>query len=258
MNSIYVGTSGYSYKEWVGSFYPQQTKNEEYLSYYANQFPTVELNFSYYRMPEHQQLVKMAEQASHLLFSIKAHQSLTHTVKTDQWRSEAVIFQKAVAALAQKGCLGAILLQFPYSFHYEVEQRLYLGNLIGALNGFPLAVEFRNAQWYNNRTLDELRKREVTLVSLDLPLLKNSPPIVDVLTSSVAYIRLHGRNEQSWWNSDTASRYDYFYSAQELQRIAARINSLAVNAKKVFIYFNNHRNAQAALNAQSLKELLKD
>lgn len=257
MSSILVGTSGYSYKEWVGPFYPLKTKNEQYLPFYSSYFSTVELNFSYYRMPNYNQLEQMALVASDILFSIKAHQSLTHNINLNSWRLEALEYQKAVAALAKSNSLSAVLLQFPYSFYYEVQQRLYLAKLLDALKSFPLAVEFRNSQWYNNRTFDELRRREVTLVSLDLPSAKNTPPIVDVITSSVAYLRLHGRNERTWWDSDTSSRYDYLYNELELNRIVQRINSLATSAKTVLVYFNNHRNGQATVNAKTLKELLK-
>jgi uncharacterized protein YecE (DUF72 family) len=258
MATILIGTSGYSYKEWVGPVYPLNTKASQYLEFYQELFATVELNFSYYKMPQYDQLNNLTLSAPRTTFSIKAHQSLTHKIEPSQWHKEVTIFSKSVSALAEKDALDAILLQFPHTFRYEVDQRRYLDRLIGSLASFPLAVEFRNEMWYNNRTLDALRKREVSLVSLDLPQIKNSPPMVDVLTSSFAYIRLHGRNKENWWNFDTNSRYDYLYTKEELEVIKERIKALSIGSKTVLVYFNNHNRGQAVTNALMLRKLLVD
>lgn len=256
MARILIGTSGYSYTEWVGPVYPEGTKAGEYLDRYGTLFPTVELNFSYYRMPEAEQLLAMHRQSESLLFSIKAHESLTHTIDTAAWRNSAATFRSAVSPLQEKGVLGAVLLQFPYSFHYDPDRRRYLDALVRSLGDFPLAVEFRNGQWYNNRTLDALRERKVSLVSLDMPELQSSPPMMDVTTSPLAYIRLHGRNKETWWGSDSAARYDYLYSEKELAAIAERVRGMAVAAQLVLVYFNNHRRGQAVKNAMALQKLL--
>jgi len=256
MARILIGTSGYSYTEWVGPVYPEGTKPEMFLGTYATLFPTVELNFSYYRMPGVQQMHAMLCQAPAVNFSMKAHESLTHTVDPGSWRSHAQEFLAAASVLQKAGSLGAVLLQFPYSFHYDPDRRRYLDSLIGSLAELPLAVEFRNGQWYNNRTIEALRERKIPLVSLDLPEIPGSPPMMDVSTSPLAYVRLHGRNKETWWGSDAASRYDYLYSDRELETLAERIRGLAVAAQLVLVYFNNHRRGQAARNAKALQRLL--
>ena len=256
MANILIGTSGYSYTEWVGPVYPKGTKAESYLDYYSTLFPTVELNFSYYRMPKADQLQAMHAKSKSLLFSIKAHESLTHTIDTAQWRTAAMTFRQAITPLLEAEVLKAVLLQFPSSFHYEPDRRRYLDALLRFLPDLPLAIEFRNGQWYNNRTLEALRSRQVTLVALDLPAMQSSPPMMDVITAPLAYIRLHGRNEKSWWGSDAASRYDYLYSEKELVAIVERIWGLATNSRVVLVYFNNHRRGQAVQNALSLQKLI--
>lgn len=258
MAQIMIGTSGYSYTEWVGPVYPEGTKPSQFLACYATMFSTVELNFSYYRMPEPGQMRSMLSQGPGTSFSIKAHESLTHTVDPVAWRSSAVMFRSAVEVLQEAEALKAVLLQFPFSFHYDPDRRRYLDNLVRALKGLPLAVEFRNGQWYNNRTLDALRERKVALVSLDLPAVRDAPPMIDVVTAPVAYLRLHGRNKDTWWGSDSAARYDYLYSERELESFAERVRGLAVSAQMVLVYFNNHRRGQAVRNAQALLRLLKD
>ena len=256
MSTLLIGTSGYSYTEWVGPVYPKGTKTEQFLSCYAQQFSTVELNFSYYRMPEAAQLALMHQMAPSLRFSIKAHQSLTHQIDPQVYREQAGIFRRAIQPLCNAGVLDAVLLQFPFSFHYEVEQRRYLDTLLRCFTSLPVAVEFRNSQWYNNRTLDALRERKVAFVSLDLPMVAGNPPVMDVLTAPFSYLRLHGRNKETWWGSDSASRYDYHYSDTELLVLLERIRSLAVGTEKVLVYFNNHRRGQAVDNAKRLRSLL--
>lgn len=134
MSTVLIGTSGYSYTEWIGPVYAQGTKREEFLAHYAQRFPTVELNFSYYRMPEATQLAAMHKSAPSLQFSIKAHQSLTHAIDPASWREQALLFSHALEPLAQNQVLSAVLLQFPYSFHYEVAERKYLDSLLKALD----------------------------------------------------------------------------------------------------------------------------
>jgi uncharacterized protein YecE (DUF72 family) len=255
MSTVLIGTSGYSYTEWVGPFYPEGTPQGEYLSYYAQHFNTVELNFSYYRMPEATQLAMMHQSAPTLRFSIKAHRSMTHQRETGSWRAESARFYRALEPLVKEGALDAVLLQFPASFHYEIDNRRYLDALLKNLNGLPLAVEFRSSRWYNNRTLDALRERDVAFACLDLPAVEGNPPMMDVITSNLAYLRLHGRNRETWWGSDAASRYDYLYSEAELSSIAERLAALSQQAGRTLVYFNNHRGGQAVANARRLVQL---
>ncbi|AEJ19556.1 DUF72 domain-containing protein [Gracilinema caldarium] len=258
MGIVLTGTSGYSYHEWVGPVYPEGIQTHEYLSYYSTLFSAVELNFSYYRMPEREQMNRILEESQNrLIFSVKAHESLTHRADPLAWEEEAVRFCKALEPLAADGKLGTLLLQFPFSFHYEADQRRYLDRLLKTLKDFPVAVEFRNSQWFNNRVIEGFRQRSICLVSLDMPSLKGLPPLMDVVTAPFAYLRLHGRNGETWWGSDGAERYNYLYNDQELQSFVDRIRLLLTHAERVFVFFNNHRRGQAVQNGQSLVSLLK-
>jgi len=258
MGTVAIGTSGYSYKEWVGPFYPSGTKQENYLSFYAGQFSTVELNFSYYTMPAAEQLRRMIETegTENLSYSIKAPQVLTHKVDACKWRDEAKTYLTAIEPLRETGKLEAVLFQFPFSFHYDDDNRRHLANLLTEFDGVPSAVEFRNNEWTSNRVIDELKKRKVAYVSTDMPDLKGLPHVLDVSTSPIAYFRLHGRNADTWWGSDSRTRYDYLYSGDELKRTAERIKRIVIKADKILVYFNNHARGQAVKNAKSLKELL--
>jgi len=257
MAKILIGTSGYSYHEWVGPVYPEGTQPKDYLSCYAGLFPTVELNFSYYTMPKAQSLAKMLiDGGQDLTFSIKAHKTLTHEVNPAQWEGEAKTYRTAIEPMLEAGRLEAVLFQFPYSFHYTPENRSYLDKLIKYFKGVPVAVEFRKSDWYSGKVIDGMKSREVPLVSLDLPELPKLPPLMDVVTAPLAYIRLHGRNKEAWWGADDHARYDYLYSDKEVEAWADRIKRIAEQAHRILVYFNNHAAGKAAKNGQKLKQIL--
>ena len=121
---------------------------------------------------------------------------------------------------------------------------------------YSFVVEFRGIDWINNRVFDALRERSVGYCSVDAPELKGLIPPADIVTSSLAYIRFHGRNKKNWWGSDAAARYDYLYKEDELKGWIARIKSMAQSAQKIRIYFNNHFQGQAPANAMLLKRML--
>lgn len=257
MGTILVGTSGYRYNEWVGPVYPVGLAREDFLVHYASMFSTVELNETFYRMPTAERLGRLAAVAGPALsFSVKANEALTHRVDQSTWKDVAHAFTAGLAPLLEAGRLKAALLQFPCSFGYEVDSRRYLDALIGELGSLPLAVEFRNAAWYNNRVFDSLRARSVAVASVDMPELRGLPPVIDVVTAPLAYIRLHGRNAQDWWGSDAASRYDYLYSDEELEAWAQRVRGIASRAETVLVYFNNHRRGQSVGNALTMAAIL--
>ena len=256
MGTILIGTCGYSYNEWVGPVYPEGSKREDFLSLYAARFRTVELDYTYYQMPKAEQLRHMAAEGKGLSFAIKAHQSLTHKIDAAKWPEDAKTYISALEPLEEEGRLEAVLLQFPYSFHYKDENRRYLDKVLREFSCYKTAVEFRNAEWLNTRVIDGLKERGAALVSLDMPELENLPPKMDVVTAPFAYFRLHGRNKESWWGSDSTARYDYLYSDAELEAQAARIKQIVVKADRIIIYFNNHSKGRAVKNAVKLIEII--
>jgi uncharacterized protein YecE (DUF72 family) len=255
MGKLVIGTSGYSYDDWQGPFYPEGLAKEDRLRHYSLFFPFVELNFSYYKMPEAHSLRAMADKTpSSFLFSVKAHQSLTHEVKRD-WKDDAELFVKAVSVLAERGKLACVLVQLPYRFHYTVENRVYLSELLSELAPFPQAVEFRNAEWMNERVFSELSSRGAAYLAVDEPELPNLPRPEPSATADIGYVRFHGRNKEAWWSGDNVSRYDYDYSDVELREWLPRIALLREKTKTLYVAFNNHSKGRAVANAKSLKAL---
>ena len=255
---VYLGTSGYSYDDWVGPFYPPGTDRSAFLEYYAARFSMVELNFTYYRQPETRTLSAMVDATGiEFLFSIKAHKSLTHEVEAD-WKKAALAYLRGVTPLSNSGRLVSVLLQFPFSFHYTVENRRYLGQLCGELKELPLAVEFRNSSWQRRSVYDELEIRGIASAVVDCPPLEKLPKPDPVTTSKLGYIRFHGRNSANWWKGTNASRYDYLYSEEDFDEWLDRIAEMSGNTAILLIAFNNHWRGQAVRNAEQLGGLLRD
>jgi uncharacterized protein YecE (DUF72 family) len=253
---ILVGTSGFSYADWVGPFYPPHLKKADFLSYYSQHFRACELNFSYYRVPTARSLERMAEKSNgQVEFVVKANQEMTHTREDNQGVFEA--FQEALQPLADRQVLGGVLAQFPYSFHNTQENRAYLSQFRERLPDVPLIVEFRNRKWIKEATFNLLQKLGWGFCCVDEPSLRGLLPPVAVATSAIGYVRFHGRNRAKWWqHDDPAERYDYLYTESELREWVPRIHSLAQRTDKVYVFTNNHRRGQAAKNASQLQAML--
>jgi uncharacterized protein YecE (DUF72 family) len=253
---ILIGTSGYSYDDWVGPVYPEGTAKGDFLSLYAREFPVVELNFSYYQQPGARMLSRMVESTPEgFLFTLKAHRSMTHEI-AETWEKDIAVFRQGISPLVDAGRLAAILLQFPYSFAYTPESRKRLGELCARLEGLPLAVEFRKSDWLKEQVFDGLRDRGVALVSVDEPDLPRLLRPASTVTADFSYVRFHGRNAANWWTGDNASRYDYLYKPDELAGWVDRIKAILARARLLMIFFNNHRRGMAVENARQLRELL--
>jgi len=255
---IRIGTSGFSYKDWVGPFYPLDLPREEWLSYYAGEFDTTELNFTYYRQPDSKTLSRMVQKVpTGFQFSVKAFQKLTHSRD-----AESADFQEFIAGvqpLVEAGMLACILAQFPYSFHATQGNAAYLGRLREELANLPVVVEFRNVQWIKPKTFDYLRSLDLGFCCADQPQLKGLIPPIAEATSDIAYVRFHGRNAAKWWRHDEAwERYDYRYSEIELLEWVPKLRTLDEAAETTFVYANNHWQGQAIDAARQLKLMLLD
>lgn len=253
---IYVGTSGFSYDDWVGPFYPQALPKRDMLRAYAERFSCVELNFTHYRMPEARTLAQMADKtAPDFRFVVKANQDMTH-----QRTGEPAVFEQFAAALEpliERGQFGCVLAQFPYSFHATRESVAYLRLFREAMGELPTAIEFRNARWVMPGTFKFLREQRLGFCCVDEPALEGLMPRVAEATSDVAYVRFHGRNAAKWWEHEEAwQRYDYLYSEEELAEWVGDVRRLDGEARETYVFFNNHYQAQAVKNAEMFQKLL--
>jgi len=256
MAEIYVGTSGYDYPEWRGLFYANELPREEFLAFYAEHFGALELNYTYYGMPDERQISSMVRRSNgRLRFSVKVNKALTHEISVSAWRDAAKEFRAALYPMVNRGLLLSLLFQFPQGFHYAVDERRYLDSLMREFEGLPRVVEFRHDSWQNKRVTDGLSSRGIGWCVTDMPTLRHLPAFRPVVTGPVAYVRFHGRNAASWHGTNARDRYDYLYSDSELETFMPALASIAAAAQVVQIYFNNHAKGQAVVNARKMKIL---
>ena len=258
MSELYIGTSGYDYKEWKSGFYPEKLPQKKFLEYYSTQFNALELNGTYYRMPTPEQMRNMITRTDgKIKFAVKAFKDITHAADKSKYQTLIREFKKALEPLQKENLLLCALFQFPEIFHYDKTERLYLDSLLKEVSGIPSVVEMRNTKWQNDQVYNGLRERNVGWCITDNPALSNLMKLDFISTSEIAYIRFHGRNAQMWYNGDNVTRYDYLYTDAELQTFINPIKELLKHSKIVQLFFNNHAKSQAVINAKKIELLLK-
>lgn len=253
---FYCGTCGFSYDDWAGVFFPKGLPKKEWLGYYAREFNALELNSTYYALPRISVLASMAERTGEgFMFSVKANQEMTHMRQrgSDVFKAFVNILQPLVDSRK----LGCVLAQFPYSFGFNPENQDYLKRCRDWLAGLPLVIEFRNAAWLNQQTLDWMKSDNIGFCCVDEPRLpKLLPPVAEV-TSDIGYVRFHGRNAAKWWQHNEAwERYDYTYSREELEEWVPKISRISKTARDTFIFANNHWRGQAVDTIRQVRSML--
>lgn len=252
---IRIGTSGYSFEDWRGNFYPGQIDKGKMLDHYQAYFNTVEINSTYYRIPHPAVMYNIAKKTKpEFEFIIKANQSLTHHRK--QIEEPTRQFLESIRPVVDRGQMKGILAQFPYSFKYSTYNLEYLANCRRLLEPHPLYIEFRNDSWMRKDTYEKMKELGLGYVSVDGPQLRGLLPPELITTGDTVYIRLHGRNAEHWWGGGSL-RYDYLYNDSELQEWKAKLDRLRGDAKKAFIFFNNCHLGQAVKNARQMMQMLE-
>jgi uncharacterized protein YecE (DUF72 family) len=293
---IHVGTCSWAEKTLVrsGEFYPKKSMSaEDRLKFYASNFDTVEVDSSYYAIPDKATTELWAYRAPEgFTFHIKAYGALTgHGVnpKTlpkdiainlpDKELKKKHLYIKepsllrdiaehhvdSLVPLAKAGKLGIIVFQYPQWFHYRPESLDYILACKRMMKDLPIAVEFRHGSWLTpdraDSVFDFLREHSIAYVTADEPQYGSlaTVPFVPQVTADIAYFRLHGRNRDNWLKKgiETSQRYDYHYSDNELKGFIPSVVKANKQAKKTYVMFNNCHGGFAVRNALRMEEMLK-
>lgn len=262
LGKLYIGTAGWSYADWNGIVYPaKRGRTFHALDCLQQWFNTVEINSSFYRppSPKHaESWVKRVAEREDFLFTAKLWERFTH--HRDSWPgpSEIAQYRDGVAPLKEAGRLGAVLVQFPWSYRRTPENRLWLGKVVDAFSDYPLVVELRHSTWDLPEVYSGLRERGIAFCNIDQPLFKDSIEPSEHVTAPLAYVRFHGRNYDNWFREDAGQneRYDYLYSEDELKPWLAKLRSMRQKAEKVYVVTNNHFQGQAVANALEIQAAL--
>jgi len=240
LSTAFIGTSGYSYQHWLGPFYPKGLPTSKWLIHYAERFPTVEVNYSFYHIPSLKTLENWFERTpTPFRFALKANRGITHRGHPDRSGSLLRIFADRAQALGSK--LGPILYQFPSRLTYDTSMlERFLAQLPGDLPG---ALEFRSNSWATEETFRLLRRYGVGYCIVSAPGLSCCLEV----TAPFVYIRMHGIS--SW--------YTYNYTELDLRWWRDRVQKFLDRQLDVYIYFNNDYRGYAPTNAIRLQELLE-
>jgi uncharacterized protein YecE (DUF72 family) len=259
---IRVGTAGWAYADWNGVVYPKpMTRGIDRLTFIASYFDVVEVNSTFYAPAPLERVegwLAHTASAPDFRFTVKLWQRFTHE-RTSAWTpADERDVRIALEPLHAAGKLGAVLIQFPWSFKRSDENREWLGDIVNAFEEFPLVVEIRHESWNVPHFYESLAERGVGFVNIDQPLFKKSIKPSAVVTSPTGYIRVHGRNYKEWFreSANVRERYDYLYSPDELAPWAARTAEMADDAEDVYVVTNNHNLGKAAVNALQLESML--
>jgi uncharacterized protein YecE (DUF72 family) len=288
MGEVRIGTSGWSYPSgpgtWNGIFYPSRRSQQAErlarageLAYYAEHFDTVEVNSSFYRLPDPAVTKKWASQTpARFDFCLKLFQKFTHPgmyrhgaeARAGGGESpipavisaDVDVFRQSIEPLCAAGKLGALLVQFPPSFRYGDEARDYLAWLLQSFSDYPMAVELRHRSWSDRQqeVLALLEARQAAWVQIDEPKFRFSIR-QDYLPNQgrLYYMRLHGRNAEKWWTHDHPDeRYNYLYSPAEIGGFADTVERVRQVVRQIYVFMNNHFAGKAVANAAALRHAM--
>ncbi len=259
---IRVGPAGWEYPDWYGIVYPKpKPRGFDPLTYLAGYFKTIEINSSFYRPVQPKVAAGWVQRASanpDFRFTAKLYKRFTHERGSAWTAAEVAETRAGLDVLHQRGRLGAVLLQFPWSFKREPGNEEWLRDLFTAFAQLPLVLEVRHDSWSGPDVTDWLSERAVGLVNVDQPLFGRSIRPAAQATSPIGYVRLHGRNYRDWFRKSAGrdERYDYLYTPTELSPWVQRIRQLATETDEVYAVTNNHRFGKAPANAEMIEALL--
>ncbi|MFX1359625.1 MAG: DUF72 domain-containing protein [Promethearchaeota archaeon] len=243
---VLIGTSGWSYDEWIGPFYPQGLTKKDFLSYYSQIFYTNEINSTFYNIPSRHIVESWVKKTpKDFLFTAKIPQIITHEkrLNVDECLNDLDYFLKVMNPLIESSKLLAFLIQLPPSFTKDRD----FANLKEFIANWPedykrenyyLAIEFRDRSWMQDEVFTYLKQKSLTYCAVIEPLL---PPRMDITNSEFAYIRFHGYGKDIW--------FDYFFNEEEIKNWAASIKDVIKQTPNIGIYFNNHFSGYAAKNS---------
>jgi uncharacterized protein YecE (DUF72 family) len=259
---VLIGPAGWSYSDWSGILYPTSRPRDFHeASFLAEYFDTIEINTSFYQpvRPTHAELwVQRVESNPRFLYTAKLWRKFTHEEGATAEDEQAV--REGFDVLRSAHRLGAVLLQFPFSFHYTPANLDRLKKMLDSFGDYPLVVEVRHASWSAPEFLEFLARRGTGICNIDQPVIGKSIKPTERTTGSIGYVRLHGRRYDTWFSDDPETpsheRYNYLYSEEELEPWAARIRHVSAHAETTFVVTNNHFEAKGVVNALQLINML--
>jgi len=259
--ALRIGPAGWAYKDWEGIVYPKRKwRGFDPLAYLAEYFDTIEINATFYALPRPSAALSWVQRVSHnpkFRFTVKLWNIFTHERKGTE--KEAALFRRAIAPLREGERLGAVLIQFPWSFKFNRDHRDYVERMADLFKGHPLVLEVRHASWHREEVFEFLMSLGMGFCNIDQPLFSKSLEPTAKISASIGYVRLHGRNYSDWFRQDAGrdARYNHLYSYEELTPWVERIRRINREARATYVITNNHFQGKAVCNALELKHRIE-
>ena len=261
---IRLGPAGWLYKDWEGIVYPREKpKGFDQLRYIAEFFDTIEINSSFYGPPLAKTTaswVRRVKDHHDFRFTAKLWKRFTHERDKAWTRDEVDQVRQGFDVMMEAGRLGAVLLQFPWSFKRTEQNVEWFGDVVRTFHKYPLVAEVRHTSWLAPEFLGLLAEEGVGFVNIDQPLFHNSIGPSAHVTSRVGYVRVHGRNYKEWFREKAGveQRYNYLYKADQLEPWVERAQEIADDAgtHEVYVVTNNHYKGKSVANALMMKSML--
>lgn len=258
---VRIGPAGWSFPDWTGKVYPvKKPRGFHEAAFLAEFFDTIEINSSFYSPPRAEPArgwVRQVEHNKRFMFTAKLFRRFTHERNASVEDERA--FKEGIAPIAEAGRLGALLLQFPWSFKNTPDNREYLAALCQRFREYPRVVEVRHRSWEQPEILEILRETGVGVCNIDQPVIGRSIGPGERVAAPVGYVRLHGRDYRNWFGDGKAEeRYDYLYTLEELEPWAARVKRIAGSASTVYVIANDHFEAKGLVNALQLMAMISE
>lgn len=240
MAEIHIGTSGWNYDHWSGPFYPEDLSGDDWLEHYQGQFNTIEVNNTFYNLPEPETLANWKDRVpDDFVFAAKANRYITHMKKLKEPKESLENMLNVFEALGDK--LKPVLFQLPPNWNFNEER---LRNFINLLpDDLTSTFEFRDKSWINETTFSILEENNIAFCIYDLAGYESPVKV----TADFVYVRLHGPSE---------NKYQGKYNEDQLLQWADRLNEWKDEDKDVYLYFDNDEQGFAPQNALELKDLV--
>jgi len=251
---LYLGTSGYKYDDWIGTFYPKKINHYEMLDFYIRQFNFVEITFTFYKIPYKNTIKSIVDRiCNNTFFSIRLYKNF---LRGRYNKKELEEFFEGLSPFFADGRIKAFFADYNYKFNASKQNIALIEKIREDFpSDIPFFVELPNITWYKERLIDNFKKKKIGLIGLHMPNIRGLVPFHPINTNYYTYLRLYGKSRL--WVLPDDKQLNYKYKTEELKNIIEKCVDISVLSKEAFISFCNVSKGYAPINALETKQIIE-